>query len=232
MRQLNSISIRIRIKVPQATQAPVRFRVVAENKTASTRSTLVQRRGIERTQAILDAAEELHGRHGYAAATLKAIGERAGIPTASLYHYFADRHRVDAALLERHMTTLDERLRSAIEEHPPHSLRDAVEVSVDPLLAYFRAHPSLVQLWFVGRNSTRDLVPSPDVDWAERLWRVLLDAKLIRADTPVLVLQLAFEAADRLFDVAFQRSPTGDESTIEELRRLVTAYLQTYAPPD
>ncbi|MGC7246630.1 hypothetical protein RBA15_18775, partial [Mycobacteroides abscessus subsp. massiliense] len=59
-----------------------------------------------------------------------------------------------------------------------------------------------------------------------------LCAKLIRADTPVLVLQLAFEAADRLFDVAFQRSPTGDESTIEELRRLVTAYLQTYAPPD
>ncbi|OHU80714.1 TetR/AcrR family transcriptional regulator [Mycobacteroides chelonae] len=197
---------------------------------STTRSTAVQRRGIERVQAILDAAEELHSEQGYSAATLKAIGERAGIPTASLYHYFADRHRVDAALLERHLTALNESVRSAIQDRPPRTLREAVEASVNPLLAYFRAHPSLVQLWFVGRDATRGLSPSPDAAWAEQLWRLLLDAELIRAETPVLVLQLAFEAGDRLFDVAFQRSPTGDEATIDELRRMVTAYLQTYAP--
>jgi hypothetical protein len=49
-----------------------------------------------RAQAILEAAEALLGEQGYEAATLKAIGEQAGIPTASVYHYFSDRHRVDA----------------------------------------------------------------------------------------------------------------------------------------
>ncbi|MUL64472.1 hypothetical protein BOO86_08365 [Mycobacterium sp. CBMA 234] len=60
--------------------------------------TAVQRRSIERTQAILDSAETLLAEQGYAAATIKAIGEHAGIPTASLYHYFADRSQVDAEL--------------------------------------------------------------------------------------------------------------------------------------
>ena len=43
------------------------------------------------------------------------------------------------------------------------------------------------------------------------------------------MLHLAFEAGDRLFDVAFRRSPTGDDQTIDEARRLVKAYLETYA---
>jgi hypothetical protein len=43
-------------------------------------------------------------------------------------------------------------------------------------------------------------------------------------------VQLAYEACDRLFDVAFWRSPEGDDATIDEARRLVTAYLETYAP--
>ncbi|MEV0033527.1 hypothetical protein [Nocardia sp. NPDC050793] len=47
-----------------------------------------------------------------------------------------------------------------------------------------------------------------------------------------IVVQLAFEAGDRLLDVAFRRSPTGDDVTIDEARRLVAAYLETYASQD
>ncbi|KOG91865.1 TetR family transcriptional regulator, partial [Streptomyces varsoviensis] len=39
---------------------------------------------MERRRAIVDAAEALLGERGYEAATLKAIGERAGIPIASV----------------------------------------------------------------------------------------------------------------------------------------------------
>jgi len=77
---------------------------VFENKSgrqASARPAVVQRRGVERVHAILDAAETLLAEQGCAAATLKAIGEQAGIPTASLYHYFADRSQVDAELVRR-----------------------------------------------------------------------------------------------------------------------------------
>lgn len=97
-------------------------------------------------------------------------------------------------------------------------------------LTYFREHPSFVQLWFAGRSpALSDLSSAFDESWAERLWRFLIERNLVRADTPQFVVRLAFEVGDRLFDVAFRRSPTGDDTTIDEARRILTAYLQTYA---
>lgn len=193
--------------------------------------TVVQRRGIERVQAILDAAESLLAEQGYAAATLKAIGEQAGIPTASLYHYFADRRQVDAQLIRRHIGTLDEQLDAALNDPKVRTLADGIDATIDLLLNYFRQNPSFVQLWFAGRSSTlSELAHEFDQSWAEQLWRFLVDRKLIRANTPQFAVDLAFEVGDRLFDVAFQRSPQGDDAVVDEARRLITAYLQTYAP--
>lgn len=68
-----------------------------------------------------------------------------------------------------------------------------------------------------------------DVSWAERLWHFLIERKLLRGETPHYVLQLVFEMGHRLFDVGFQRSPMGDDATIDGARRMLTAYLGTYA---
>ncbi|RKT87313.1 DNA-binding transcriptional regulator, AcrR family [Saccharopolyspora antimicrobica] len=191
----------------------------------------MQRRGLERRRAILEAAESLLAEQGYEAATLKAIGERAGIPTASMYHYFPDRHQVDAELLNQHVQELDARLTAATENLEPSTLREATDAVIDPILDHFRQHPSCVQLWFAGRNQTLDeLVRTFDETQAERFWSRLVERGLISADTPQLVLQLAFETGSRLFDIAFRRCPTGDDTTIDEARRMLTAYLETYAP--
>lgn len=198
------------------------------------RSTRAQRRGIERVKAILDAAEVLLGSQGYEAATLKAIGERAGIPTASVYHYFADRYEVETELAQRHLREIDKRFAAALENPALRTLRDVVDAVTDTWLAYFRQHPSLVQLWFTGRyvNPTHnELARAIDESQAQQSWRFLIERKLLSADTPQLAVRLAFEAGDRLFDIAFRRSATGDDATIDEARRLMTAYLETYAQP-
>jgi AcrR family transcriptional regulator len=198
---------------------------------AAARTTVVQRRGIERVRAILDAAESLLAEQGYEAASLKAIGERAGIPTASLYHYFADRHQVESELVQRHLRELHARLAAALNSER-RTLRKAIDGVIDPYLDYFREHPDFVQLWFAGRSPTlSELARAFDESQAKQFWRLLIDQALIRGDTPELVVQLAFEAGNRLFDVAFRLSPKGDDTTIDEARRLLTAYLQTYAPP-
>lgn len=201
-----------------------------ENIPGSQRPTVVQRRGLERVEAILDTAVALLTEQGYEGATLKAIGERAGIPIASLYHYFSDRHQVDAELAQRHLRALDARLSEAVADGAGlSSLRDAVDAVIDPYLAYFREHPDFVQLWFAGRSPTlAAMARAFDEAQAKRFWGFLLDRSLIRADTPEFVAQLAFEAGNRLFDVAFRVSPTGDDTTIDEARRLLTAYLKTY----
>ncbi|WP_449472447.1 TetR/AcrR family transcriptional regulator [Streptomyces tanashiensis] len=190
----------------------------------------VQRRGMERRRAILDAAEKLLCEQGYEAATLKAVGERAGIPIASMYHYFSDRHQVDAELLRRHLQAVEELITTALEQSELPTLRDAADVVIDPMHDYFRAHRSCVELWFAGRNEVvSDLVREFDAAQADRLWRLLVERGLLSADTPRLVLHLAFEVGNRLFDIAYRQSPTGDDVTIDEARRMVTAYLETYA---
>lgn len=182
-------------------------------------------------QAILDSAETLLAEQGYAAATLKAVGEHAGIPTASLYHYFADRGEVDAELARRHIRALDTHFAAALEDPGPDTLRGSVGVLIDMLLTYFRAHPGFVQLWFVGRSSAvADMADELHATWAERLWHFLVERRLMRSDTPLFAIRFVFEMGHRPFDVAFQRSPMGDDLTIDEARRMLTAYLETYAP--
>ncbi|MFK8844342.1 TetR/AcrR family transcriptional regulator [Streptomyces sp. Ac-502] len=191
----------------------------------------VQRRGVERRRAILDAAEALLGEKGYEAATLKAIGERAGIPIASVYHYFSDRHQVEAELMRRHAHELDVCIANALDDPGPQTLREAADAVIDPLLGYFRRHPSCTELWFSGRSATvGELVRAFDAAQAERLWHLLVERGLLLADTPRLALQIAFEVGSRLFDIAFRNSAVGDDATIGEARRLITAYLATYAP--
>ncbi|MFI8828215.1 TetR/AcrR family transcriptional regulator [Streptomyces sp. NPDC053431] len=192
----------------------------------------VQRRGMERRRAILDTAEALLVEQGYEGATLKAVSERVGIPITSVYHYFSDRHQVDAALLQRHMGALDVILAELLDEPGPATLRDAVDAVVDALLNYFRQHRDCAEVWFAGRDERIDqLVLAFDQAQAERMRTFLVERGLLASDTPPLVLQLAFEAGSRLFDVAFRTAPTGDDATIDEARRFVTAYLETYAAP-
>lgn len=211
----------------------IRSRIVFESSAADGQqkpTSRVQRRGQERRRAILDAAEALLTEQGYEAATLKAVGDRAGIPTASMYHYFPDRHRVEAELLRRHMSELDALIAAVLDKPRAQTLREAVDVMTDLLLDYFRAHPSCAELWFKGRHETlAELVHAFDEAQAERLWRHIIDHGLASADTPLLAVQLSFEVGNRLFDVAFSRTPEGDEATIDEARRLITAYLESYA---
>ncbi|WP_396935474.1 TetR/AcrR family transcriptional regulator [Mycolicibacterium sp.] len=195
------------------------------------RPTALQRRGVERMRTILDVAETLLADQGYAAATLKAIGEHAGIPTASLYHYFADREQVDAELARRHICTIDAHFAAVLENPGPDSLRGSVDALIDLFLAYFRAHPAFVQLWFVGRSpALADMADEFHAMWAERLWRFLVERELLCGDTPQFIVRFVFEMGHRPFDIAFQRCPTGDDATIDEARRMLTAYLATYAP--
>ncbi|MER7536929.1 TetR/AcrR family transcriptional regulator [Streptomyces sp. NPDC097704] len=187
---------------------------------------------MERRKAILDAAEALLAEQGYEGATLKATGERAGIPIASMYHYFADRYQVDVELLQRHLSELDRLIGAAVAEPTAQTLREAVDIMIDLLLDYLRRHRSSTELWFAGRHHTtlEEMVRAFDQAQAERLWHHLVEQRFVVADTPLLALLVAFETATRLFDIAFRRSPDGDDATIDEARRLVTAYLETYAP--
>src|SRR5687768_5041286 len=56
--------------------------------------------------AILDAGEHLFAERGFAATTIKQIGVEAGVNSALLYYYFADKERLYGAVLQRVLDTL------------------------------------------------------------------------------------------------------------------------------
>ena len=191
----------------------------------------MQRRGIERRQAILDAAVQILATEGYEAATLKAMGDLAGIPVASMYHYFPDRLQVEVELMQAWIPQLNARIDNAMADARLTSLADGVEAIIAPILACFAEHPACAELWFVGRHPALAAIVAEFHDQsARKLWQWLLEHQALRAGTPALPVQIAFEAGNHLFDLAFRRPPQDRATILTEARRMVISYLSLYAP--
>lgn len=94
--------------------------------------------------AILDAAERRFAQQGYAAATIKQIGSDAGVNSALLYYYFADKEALYREVLARLISGLaaegQRRMRGASD--PESAIRSLVQGQVEMLLA----RPHLPQL--------------------------------------------------------------------------------------
>ena len=71
-------------------------------------------RGLQRMDAILDAAENCFARRGYDESTTNHIAVQAGISPGSLYQYFANRDEILIALADREQQRVAERMRTLI----------------------------------------------------------------------------------------------------------------------
>jgi AcrR family transcriptional regulator len=98
------------------------------------------RKGVERRSAIVRAATQVFAERGYHGASLRTIGERVGVSSASLVQYFGTKERLLAAVLEEW----------ARESRPAgieglrglawiHSMREA--------MLYNASHPGLIELF-------------------------------------------------------------------------------------
>lgn len=90
-------------------------------KPADTRLTRapVQKRGQQRVDAILDAAEAVFSEMGVDAGTTNAIAERAGASVGSLYHFFANKDAILQALAERYAESMQSLLMQQLRIDEP-----------------------------------------------------------------------------------------------------------------
>lgn len=79
-------------------------------------------KGRARRQALLDAALELFGAGGWAAASLSAVADAAGVSREAVRHYFPNR----TVLLQELLADLDARSREAVAKTADKSLRGLV----------------------------------------------------------------------------------------------------------
>jgi AcrR family transcriptional regulator len=95
--------------------------------------------------AILDAAERLFARQGFAATTVKQIGAESGVNGALLYYYFADKETLYREMLARALGGLSSEAQVQIGAGvaPDEALRRFVRFQVE----YLTARPHVARLF-------------------------------------------------------------------------------------
>ncbi|GAB7554077.1 TetR/AcrR family transcriptional regulator [Novosphingobium sp. 11B] len=150
-----------------------------------------------REDEVVAAAAGLFAERGYAATSIRDIGERVGLLGGSLYHYIKSKDALFVRIHDAALQAAEDRIRAAIEgvEEPAARLARACRVLLAiqldpasltmPLMNDFRAVPDSVRVQLVARRDAferlfADLIdalpPQPGRDPA--IYRILLLATL------------------------------------------------------
>jgi AcrR family transcriptional regulator len=194
----------------------------------------VQRRSRERVQRILDAASDLIVEHGAATVGTRMIAERADIPVASLYQYFADKDEILLALVERDTTEMDTAVAEAVAALETVSIRATVTATMRAFVAIYHQRPAFVVIWWRGRTNpaVHDYCRAHNKRVAADLLAFAQDVGLVRPGIDPQIAELAVEVGDRVFQLAFEHDLSGDQRIITEGIELVTGYLERHATPE
>jgi AcrR family transcriptional regulator len=194
----------------------------------------VQRRSRERVERILDAASDLIVEAGGTALSTRTIAERAGVPVASLYQYFADRDEILLALVKRDTEEMDEAVADAVAGLEIVSVRTIVTATMRAFVTIYHQRPAFVLIWWRGRMSAAiyEFCREHNKRIAADLFAFAEGMGMVRDGTDPRVVDLAVEVGDRVFQSAFEYDLRGDELLIAEGIELVTGYLERHSTPD
>jgi len=155
-----------------------------------------------REEEVLAAAAALFAERGYAATSIRDIGERVGLLGGSLYHYIKSKDALFIRIHDRALQGAEERIRGAIEglRDPGQRLATAcrvlLEIQLDPaslsmpLMNDFRAVPENVRVQLVERRDVferlfaglvEEIPLPPSVD--RGVYRILLLTTINTAST-------------------------------------------------
>ena len=97
---------------------------------------------------ILDAAEALFARSGFAGVGLREVAEDVGLRKSTLFHHFSSKTQLYAEVLTRVVGRIDVRLRPALSSSG--SRMDRLEASVEALIDALAEYPGSARLLLRG----------------------------------------------------------------------------------
>lgn len=193
----------------------------------------VQARARVTFERILKVAIDILATEGVAALNTNKVAERAGINIATLYAYFPNKEGIVAHLGQR----FEDKRATSIEEHAAElgaspdwrrwfadSIDSMVQFRIDEPggLAVRQALMALPELRELDRMSTRRAIEAK-LPGLMKLGPELTEEKARLISTVYTVTVTA------VLDEAFLQTPY-DQGAIEELKRMVFAYFETYLP--
>ena len=192
-----------------------------------------QVRSRDRVQRILEVTGDLVVSDGVDSLSTRAIAAAANVPVASLYQYFADKEAILLALVERDIAEMDAQVAEDLGRLSVLSVASIVETTVRAFVKVYHRRPSFVVIWMRGRTNPtiRDYGRAHNKRVAHDLFTLARDAGMLPDGAVGQFAELAVEVADRLFQIAFEKSLVADHMVVEETIKMITAYLEKHATP-
>jgi len=98
-----------------------------------------------RRNALLHAAVQVFGEHGFDCATMEQIAQRADVAKGTTYLYYRSKQSIYDAALSHGLAELDERTRDAIDRAP--NLHEALPAFVTARAQYFLEHRDFFRMY-------------------------------------------------------------------------------------
>ncbi|WP_237067108.1 TetR/AcrR family transcriptional regulator [Microbulbifer guangxiensis] len=188
-----------------------------------------RKNGREKFETLLDTLDGLLQFRETSEISLSDLSEAAGVPAASVYHFFPNREALFAALMQRHLDTM-------ADFHP-------LPAAADP--SWQKRVEAFLDLWqerLCGSESVMKLRFGPAPGWAvrellledrRRLGLLLLDRLDTDFELPATSrwdehFQVAMTIAEGVWSGAYGRFGRVDDLSIREARRAVIAYLECF----
>jgi AcrR family transcriptional regulator len=192
-----------------------------------------QARSQERVNRILDVAEDLFARQGYAATTTNAIAAQAQVPIGSLYQFFPDKTAILQALAHRYADKLHQELTVVDEaELATLSLSDYVNQLIDITDRFFTENPSYYAIFMEVQGTIRELEEIDAATDAQLIQDLAIslarrDASLEPADYEAIAFVLV-KAIGTLLWLALGQEKPFRQRLVVETKRLALQYLKSY----
>jgi AcrR family transcriptional regulator len=178
----------------------------------------------------LQAAETILAEDGADALTIQRIGKVAGVPVASVYHFFPTATAAAVALAQSYFAGFREGIAGVLAENPTAPWRDTTARIMAETVRFYREHPYALRLMFGSDHSWR--VRQSDVANNALMARELalalgqcFDTRDLRADD---LFALAISLSDAVWSLSFARHAAITPAHAREAERAVIAYLAQF----
>lgn len=181
---------------------------------------------------MLEAASELVVEVGVEAVTTRSIADKAGVPVASLYQYFADKEDVLLALVERDMQEMEQQVAEDLAQLTDFSVARVVDATMRAYVKVYQRRRAFVEIWLRGR--TNPTINAYGRSIHERIAGGVRDTAqytegMTEHRLSPKILLLAVDLGDRVMQLAFLDDDQGDQEYIDEGITMISAYLQRHA---
>ena len=162
---------------------------------------------------------------------IRELAVQAGVPTGTLYQFFADKDAVFQALAIRFLagmpTVLDDALGTPDDDWPT-----TVDRIIDGYAEMIREHPAIRQLWLSGAldAATQQLERATDATIAARIGTAITTQAGSSGGSAVQ-WQTLVALIHGLLRHAFADEPKGDAEALRETQLAARAYVTTVLAP-